>query len=148
MWASIIIDTSLAPSPIAREIQAQPYLLERWTTCAFWAGLTLQQMTEDAQRPILKKVSSRIRSPSMHVSDFPSITITLLWDFQIFSLIFSNFTFFSFLGNPKPSFRTLSYVESKIYLISSVYSEIEIGTFLSPYILSSWTLMMRTSNES
>ncbi len=79
----MIIETSLAPSPIAKEIQARPYFFDRLTTCAFYAGLTQQQITEEAHNPILKNSSSNTQSPKIHVRDLPSITITLLCDFQI-----------------------------------------------------------------
>ena len=55
MCASIIIDTSLAPSPIERVIHP-PLALARPTTSAFYFGETLQQITEDANSPNLKNI--------------------------------------------------------------------------------------------
>ena len=45
MCASLIIDTSLAPSPIAAVIIYGSFVFTSLTTSAFYPGLTLQQMT-------------------------------------------------------------------------------------------------------
>lgn len=52
MWASYIMLTSLAPSPIARVILLKESLIS-FTTCAFYLGVTLQQTTESQFLAIL-----------------------------------------------------------------------------------------------
>ena len=44
MWAVLIMETSLAPSPI-ESVTACLYFLTKSTTMAFWRGVTLQQIT-------------------------------------------------------------------------------------------------------
>ena len=44
MWAVLIMETSLAPSPMA-SVTASLYFLTRSTTMAFWSGVTRQQIT-------------------------------------------------------------------------------------------------------
>jgi hypothetical protein len=53
--ASIIIGTSLAPSPTDKVIQV-PFLLARATTSDFYLGDTRQQITEFAVHPNLKNL--------------------------------------------------------------------------------------------
>ena len=53
MCASRIIDTSFAPSPIESVIQV-PFDFASSTTSAFYLGVTLQQITDEANRQSLK----------------------------------------------------------------------------------------------
>lgn len=139
MFASIIMETSFAPSPIAIEIQELPYFFERFTTSAFYAGVTQQHITLDAVKPILKKVFSSSLFPRMQDKLLPLMTRTLLWDFRIFSLIFSSFTLLMFFGKSK-SFYTISYSLSSIYVTDSIcYSWVKFSSTLMIIMLKdSW----------
>jgi hypothetical protein len=55
MWASIIIDTSLAPSPMAKVMASSSSDLISLTTSAFWDGETLQHITDSHDLEIYKK---------------------------------------------------------------------------------------------
>lgn len=78
MWASIIIGTSLAPSPIERVIHFLLFLA-RPTTSAFYFGETLQHTTEAARIPSLKNLLEKSSSSSTNDRVGPSITIDRRW---------------------------------------------------------------------
>lgn len=77
MCASIIIDTSFAPSPIDNVIQP-PFNLAKPTTSAFYLGDTLQQITEEAKSPNLKNIFAVSVSLKVYESVGPSIIIQTL----------------------------------------------------------------------
>jgi hypothetical protein len=72
--ASMIIDTSLAPSPIANVIHF-PLALARPTTSAFYLGDTLQHITDEAIIPNLKKALATFYSEKAKANVGPSIII-------------------------------------------------------------------------
>lgn len=76
MCASKIIETSLAPSPIASVIQV-PLALASPTTSAFYLGDTLQQITEEAINPNLKKAFAKFFSEKAKVRVGPSMMIAI-----------------------------------------------------------------------
>jgi hypothetical protein len=74
MCASIIIGTSLAPSPTAKVIHL-PFFFARATTSDFYFGDTLQQRTEFAVIPKSKNTLASFSFSKMNVSVNPSITM-------------------------------------------------------------------------
>lgn len=71
------METSLAPSPIARVTQV-PFLLARPTTSLFCFGETLQQITEFAFHPNWKNAVANSSSSSTIAKVKPSITMHIL----------------------------------------------------------------------
>lgn len=76
--ASMIIDTSLAPSPIDKVIHF-PFDLARPTTSAFYLGETLQHMTDEAINPNLKKALATLISLKAKAKVGPSIIMQSLF---------------------------------------------------------------------
>ena len=77
MWASMIIETSLAPSPIARVIQ-EPRDLKMVTTSAFCLGDILQHTTDLDLMAMWKNRSYNSWSSIISASVLPSTAITWL----------------------------------------------------------------------
>jgi hypothetical protein len=75
MLASIIIDTSLAPSPIAR-VTHLPLDLNILTTSAFYLGDILQQTTDLDLIEAWKNMLHNSSSSRITVNVFPSMVIT------------------------------------------------------------------------
>ena len=69
MFASWIIDTSLAPSPMATEIFPN-LILTCLTTSAFWPGVTRQQITASQFRLICKNFCERFSFPKINPKIF------------------------------------------------------------------------------
>ena len=88
MWASYIMLTSLAPSPIESVIQ-EPWSLASLTTNIFCAGDTLQQIHECAKKPSLKKLDLISSDDSrIQARDNPLIIMAIRlgkYDFDAFS---------------------------------------------------------------
>lgn len=85
MWASIIIGTSFAPSPI-ETVTHGPLDFARATMSAFYFGDTRQHTTELASNAILKNSAAVSGSESAKVKVGPSITIDNL-SFLLFSFL-------------------------------------------------------------
>ena len=83
--ASRIIGTSFAPSPIDTVIH-EPFFFARPTTSAFYAGDTLQHITEEAIRPNLKNASSDSKVSKAIARVGPSMTIESLLPPNFYSL--------------------------------------------------------------
>jgi len=107
IWASVIIGTSFAPSPMAKVIHF-PWDLAIPQTSAFCFGETRQHTTEAAVRPSLKKASLVSSSSTAKVNVGPSITIASLWIYGSSPSI----KFFS--GSWYLSFDMSSFLESEV----------------------------------
>ena len=78
IWASFIMETSLAPSPIARVIADLSSFLIIRTTSAFWPGLSLQHTTAShVLLTLMKFISNSANS--------------VMWDRAVFSTIIARF---------------------------------------------------------
>mmetsp|Transcript_7371 Transcript_7371/g.6617 ORF Transcript_7371/g.6617 Transcript_7371/m.6617 type:complete len:276 (-) Transcript_7371:615-1442(-) len=79
MCASRIIETSLAPSPMARVMASGSSLLMSLTTSAFWLGETLQQMTPSQDFAILRKNFLYSKLERINVRAWASTRMPLFW---------------------------------------------------------------------
>mmetsp|Transcript_40834 Transcript_40834/g.46830 ORF Transcript_40834/g.46830 Transcript_40834/m.46830 type:complete len:219 (-) Transcript_40834:2045-2701(-) len=77
MLASMIIGTSLAPSPMDSRMQPFLYLLARPTTTLFCFGVTLQHTTDFEYSPSVRNSCSSSSSPRINASVMPSMTIVI-----------------------------------------------------------------------
>ena len=77
IWASYIIFTSFAPSPTAKVILFNPYLINL-TISAFYLGVTLQHTTDSQSFEIFKNAYYNISLSKIIASDSPS-TRRLFW---------------------------------------------------------------------
>jgi hypothetical protein len=83
----MIIDTSLAPSPI-ESVTHFPFALAKATTSAFYLGETLQQMTDEAIIPSMKKALADFLSLRAKERVFPSMITQILGEQKGTSSIF------------------------------------------------------------
>ena len=92
--ASIIIGTSLAPSPIESVIHV-PFNFARATTSDFCLGDTRQQIIEFASTPKSKNLFAASGVSNAQIRVYPSITTALLGLVLVIESIFAYSSFFS-----------------------------------------------------
>lgn len=112
------MDTSLAPSPIARVIISWSSYLMSLTTSAFWLGDTLQHITASAVFEIFKKVDLKSELFKMMASASASTKRPSIYPYFILSLFFWTISSWQ-------NFETSAKLESLYFCMFSLWRSLQ-----------------------